>query len=231
MSLRKMWMTAGCGLALCAAAAVWMTNAPSASFEGVAVLPVSTQAEGQPEGQPGLEGVQFTPEQVKQMLEQQSKPAPEHKNLQPLAGTFDAEMSFLMEPGGEPEVSKGVSKNKWIMGDKFLQMDFEGTMTFAGAEFPFKGMGVMGYDKMTGQYNMMWIDSLSTTMLTSTGKPGEDAKEISVSGTAVSPMGEAEMKHVFKIESKDKHVLEFWQGAPGQEMMKIGWITYTRKAD
>lgn len=228
MSLRKMWMTAGCGLAMSAAAAVWMCNAPRTAPQGVAVVPVSMQQEGQP----GQEGAAPTPDQIKQMLEEQGKAAPEHKNLQPLVGTWDAEMSFLMEPGGEPEVSKGVSKNAWIMGDKFLQMNFEGTMAFAGAEFPFKGMGIMGFDKMTGQYNMMWIDSLSTTMLTSQGKPGENAKEISVSGTAVSPMGEAEMKHVFKIESKDKHVLEFWQGTPGQkDMMKIGWITYTRKAD
>lgn len=226
MSCRKMWMTAGCGLALSAAAAVWMCNAPRTAAQGVAVVPVSVQQEGQPDG------IEFTPDQIKQMLEEQGKPAPEHKNIQPLVGTFDAELNFLMEPGGKPEVSKGVSRNRWIMGDKFLQTDFEGTMAFAGAEFPFKGMGILGYDKMTGRYNMMWIDSLSTTMITSTGTPGENAKEISVSGTAVSPMGEAAMTHVFKVESNDRHVLEFWQGVPGQEdMMKVGWITYTRKAD
>lgn len=230
MKLRKMWATAGCGLAL--GAAVWMSHGPRTPIGHATIVPVSVQDEGAVGGQPGQEGMEFTPEQFRQMLQEQGKPAPEHRNMQPLVGTFDAEMHFLMEPGGEPEVSRGVSKNAWIMGEKFLQMNFEGVMAFAGAEFPFTGMGIMGFDKMTGQYHMMWIDSLSTTMLTSQGMPGANAKEISVTGSAVSPMGVAEMKHVFRIESKDKHVLEFWQGEVGQEdMMKIGWITYTRKAD
>ncbi|KAA0214660.1 MAG: DUF1579 domain-containing protein [Leptolyngbya sp. PLA3] len=232
MRLRKMWVTAGCGLALCAAAAMWMSPSTGAARAGAAVVPASVQVEGQPEGRPGQQGAAIAPEQVRQMLEEQGKPAAEHQNLQPLAGTFQAEMQFLMEEGGQPEVSHGVSKNVWIMGDKFLQMNFEGTLKFAGAEFPFRGMGILGFDKVAGQYTMMWVDSLSTTMLTSQGRPGESATEIAVSGSTVSPMGAVEMKHVFKIESKDKHVLEFWQGASGQkEMMKVGWITYTRKAD
>lgn len=217
-------MTAGCGVALGAWAMFWMHHAPRG--QQARVVPVSVRQEGQPEG------MECTPDQIKQMLEEQGRPAPEHKNLQPLVGTFDAEMAFLIEPGGEPEVSKGVSRNKWIMGEKFVQMNFAGSMSMAGAEFPFTGMGILGYDKMTGQYHMMWIDSLSTTMLTSTGKAGQNAKEIAVSGTAASPVGQTEMKHVFKVESNEKHVLEFWQGMPGQgEMMKVGWITYTRKAD
>lgn len=222
MSMWKASLTIACGVAVGVAAMSWRAGSSAANPSGVNVVPVSVQPQGPVP----------TPEEIKQMMDEQSKRAPQHDNLKPLVGTFEAEMNFLMEPGGKPDVSHGTTTNKWILGEKFVQMDFKGDVMAYGVKYPFQGMGVLGFDKLTGEYNMMWVDSLSTTMIAATGKAGENPKEISATDTVMSMMGEAETKHVYKIESNDKHTLEFWQSMPGMdEMMKIGWINYTRKAD
>ncbi|RMH13768.1 MAG: DUF1579 domain-containing protein [Planctomycetota bacterium] len=176
------------------------------------------------------EGFQPSPEQIKHMMEEQAKPAPEHANFKPLIGKWHARMSFVEGPGQAPTVTEGSCTNEWVLGGKYVQMHYEGTVSMFGEEYPFKGMGLLGFDKVRGEYTMMWADSLSTSMIVSYGRPGENAGEIALSGKATSPMGEMAMKHVYKIESNDKHVLEFWQSMPGvEEMMKVGQIEYTRK--
>lgn len=222
MSMWKWSVALAGGVAVGVAAMSWRAGSPAVESSGVKVVPVSVQPQGPVP----------TPEEIKQMMDEQAKPAPQHDNLKPLIGTFDAEMNFLLEPGGDPEVTHGTTTNKWILGKKFVQMDFTGKVGAYGVDYPFQGMGILGFDKLSGEYNMMWIDSLSTTMIAATGKAGEDPKEITATDTVMSMMGEAETKHVYKIESNDKHTLEFWQSVQGMdEMMKIGWINYTRKAD
>ncbi len=171
-------------------------------------------------------------EMIKNMLKEQAALAPQHKVLEALVGTFNAEMNFLMEPGGEPDKTKGVSVNKSILGGRFVTMEFAGDINMFGDVIKFAGLGMMGFDKSKGEFIMTWADTMSTSLLMQAGKPGTDSKRIEVSGTAASVMGEQQMKHVYIIESNDKHTLEFYQAMPGMdEMMKIGWITYTRKGD
>lgn len=220
MKIRDMMIVVG-GAAVCGAGfGLWMTG--DAHTQERNVIDVSLQ------DQP----VDPQMEMIKNMLKEQAALAPQHKYLESLVGTFDAEMNFLMEPEGEPDVTKGVSVNKPILGGRFITMDFHGDLDMFGETIKFSGLGMMGFDKFKGEFVMTWVDTMSTQILTQSGKPGADGTRIEVSGTAASMMGEQEMKHVYLIESKDKHVLEFYQSVPGTpEMMKIGWINYTRKGN
>ncbi len=176
------------------------------------------------------EGAAPTQDMMKQMMAEQAKLAPEHKHLLPMVGTWDAELSFLMEPGGEPEVSKGVCVNTMILGGRFMKSDFKAEINMFGDKVAFSGFGLMGYGKEKGEFVSTWCDSMSTNLLVSTGKPGDDAKRLSLTGMSSSPMGEVPMKNVYIIESDKAHTMEFWQGMPGtDELMKIGWIKYTKK--
>lgn len=201
-----------------AAGSFWLTR-NNAATEPV-VLPVSWNA--QPE---------MDPQAILNMMKEQAAPAAQHKILEMLAGNFDAEMSFLMAPDAEPDVSKGSTKNSLVLGGRFLLMDFKGNINMMGEQMDLTGLGMMGFDKAKNNYVMTWADTLSTSLIIQTGAPGSDEKRIETSGMVASVMGDAMAKHVYIIESKDKHTLEFWQAVPGMdEMMKIGWITYTRKA-
>lgn len=214
----------GCGAAVCVAGAAWFFSRPTMSTSAAELVAVSSVA--QPEA------VEPTPEQMFEMMEAEGKPGPEHARLNPLVGIWKAEMSFLTEPGSKPDVTYGTSTNTWVLGDKFISMDFTGEITMMGRDFPFNGMGLMGFDRARGEYTMAWADSLSSQMLFFTGKPGDDAGEVALMGSMLTPNGPMPAKYVYKIESDDKYVLEFWQSVPDMdEMMKIGWITHTRKAD
>jgi hypothetical protein len=176
------------------------------------------------------EGAQPTEEMMKQMMAEQAKLAPEHKHLLPMVGTWDAELSFLMEPGGEPEVSQGTCVNTMILGGRYMKSEFKAELNMFGDKMAFSGFGLMGFGKEKGEFVSTWCDTMSTSLLVSTGKPGEDAKVMTLTGMSSSPMGEVPMKNVYIIESDKAHTMEFWQGMPGSdEMMKIGWIKYTKK--
>lgn len=193
-----------------------------AAGRSAAPAPVTLDRVAQPE--------EMTEEQIKEMMAQQAQLAPQHKELHAMVGVWDAEMSFQMMPGEAPEVSRGTSTTTLILGGKFLKTDFEGQINMFGEKTAFTGYGLMGFDTVKGEYVSTWCDSLSTSLLVATGKPGEDPKRMELSGSMPSPMGEVVMKNVYIIESDTKHVMEFWQSMPGDaEMSKIGAITYTKK--
>src|SRR5436190_24026545 len=58
---------------------------------------------------------------------------PEHKVLESLTGTFDADVKFFFPDPTKPTVSKGVMTRKMILGGNFLQEDFAGE--FNGVKF------------------------------------------------------------------------------------------------
>lgn len=217
-------LASGCTAVLCVAGGAWVVSRASApTSEGVMVRVSET---AQPEG------MEPTPEQMLEMMEAESKPGPEHARLQPFVGDWNAEMNFLTVPGGEPEVSYGTAKSRWVLGDKFVHIEFEGRFSMLGKEFAFTGMGLMGFDRARGAYTMVWADSLASQTLFFTGRPGDNDKEVTLTGEMFTPSGPAPAKYVYRIESDDRFVLEFWQGVPGsEEMMKVGWITHTRKPD
>jgi len=217
MSMKQTMVVSLAGGAMCAVGVMGF-------MAGHAATPTVVETVAQPEG------FTPTPEMIKQMMEEQAKLAPEHEKLVPFAGTWDAEMHFIMEPGAEPDVSHGTSVNTLILGGRVLETKFKGDISMFGEKMAFTGAGHMGFDKLKGEYFSTWVDSLSTSLLVSYGKPSEDGASLTLSGMSMSPMGEVPMKNVYIMDGEKKHTMEFWQGEPGSdEMMKIGWITYTKK--
>jgi uncharacterized protein DUF1579 len=188
------------------------------------IVSVGVETVSQPDG--------MDAEMMKKMIAEQAELAPEHKNFLPMVGTFACEMRFMMAPGQEPEVSTGKSVNELILGGRFMKTDFSGEMEMFGDKMDFAGFGLLGFDKGKGEYVSTWCDSMTTSLMVATGKPGDDAKTITVMGTTQSPMGAVQMKSVYEIESDDKYTMVFYQAMPGMdEMMKIGWITCIRETE
>jgi hypothetical protein len=64
--------------------------------------------EGQPETQPGMDDLtQMDPAAIIQMMREASAPDEHHHFLKKFAGEFDCTLKFWMEPGTEPETSRG----------------------------------------------------------------------------------------------------------------------------
>ena len=92
---------------------------------------------------------------------------PEHKRLEPFAGTFRSEVKMWMGPG-DPMITTGTMTNSWQLGGLYLQQEYVGDSS--GGSFPsFVGKGYWGYNTTSKKYEGFWIDSGSTTMQLESG--------------------------------------------------------------
>ena len=165
-------------------------------------------------------------EEMLKKAEAISRPGPAHKALEPLVGDWNAEVKFWMTPDAPPTITKGTAKSTWKLKDRFVQEEFSGE--FMGK--PFRGISFIGYDNVRQKYRSVWIDDMSTTMVTSEGDADAGAKVITFGGDYSCAMtGEKHKpsKQVFRILSRDQHVFEMYD--PAQGGAKTMEITYTRK--
>jgi hypothetical protein len=160
-----------------------------------------------------------------EMVEKAGTPGEAHKKLEPMVGTFDAKVKSWMDPSKPPMESTGTSENTWVLGNRFVQMKYEGT--FMGK--PFSGMGFQGYDNVSKKYVGTWMDTMSTGMMNSTGTmSGNVMKETStMSDPVTGKLTRATTK--VTVADNDHHSLEMWAPGPDGKNYKAMQIDYTRK--
>jgi Protein of unknown function (DUF1579) len=152
-------------------------------------------------------------------------PGDGQKKLEPLVGTFDVKVRTWMDPSRPPDDSTGTSINTWVLGDRFVQMKYEGV--FLGG--PFNGIGYTGYDNVSKKYVSTWMDTASTGMMWSTGT--FDGKSLMTKATVSDPMsGKATpVDEKLTIADADHSTLEMFGKGPDGKMFKMMEIQYTRK--
>jgi hypothetical protein len=166
-------------------------------------------------------------EELMKKAEAAATPGAAHKLLEPLVGNWNAEVKMWMDPDAPPTITKGTAKCSWTLKDRFVQQDFSGE--FMGK--PFRGISFTGYDNVRQKYRSVWIDDMSTTMVTSEGDADPEGKVISFGGTYACAMtGEKDKatRQIYRILSRDKHVFEMHDPARGEDSKTLE-ITYTRK--
>jgi len=159
--------------------------------------------------------------------EEAAAPGAAHKKLEPFVGEWNAEVKMWMSPDAPPTVTKGSAKSTWVMNGRFVQEDFSGEMMGK----PFKGMSLTGYDNVRQKYRSVWVDDMSTTIVTSEGDADDAGKVFTFGGNYACAMtGEKnkESTMVYRVLNRDKHVFEMYDLAEGKKI-KMMEITYTRK--
>lgn len=154
-------------------------------------------------------------------------PGDAHKKLNAMAGTFNADVKMWMQPGAPPAGGAGVAENSWALDGRFLEQHFTGN--FMG--MPFTGMGFTGYDNIKKKYVGAWMDTMTTSMMISSGTANADGKSYTFTSTMDDPMTgkSSPVKETVTIVDDDHHTLEMWGAAPDGKMFKMMEIAYTRK--
>ena len=170
------------------------------------------------------------PPDEKAMMEAMAKagtPGEAHKKLEPMVGTFDVKAKMWMDPSKPAEESTGKTESKWVLGNRFVQENFEGTMMGQ----PFSGMGYWGYDNITKKYTGTWMDSMGTAMMNSTGKMDASGKVLTYTSMMNDPMTGKLVKITEKVTvtDNDHHMMEMWGPDPTGKNYKMMEITYVRK--
>ncbi|KAA0214661.1 MAG: DUF1579 domain-containing protein [Leptolyngbya sp. PLA3] len=149
--------------------------------------------------------------------------APEHKHLEAFIGEWNAEVKIWMGQG-EPQVTRGVMVNTFILGGRFIEQKYQ------GHGYDFQGSGLFGYNKASGKFEGLWIDTMSTMMQTDIGTYDPGKKTFTMlSKVNCSEMGEMTRTSLIKVHGPDKHVMEMYFAPQGGTEDKCMEITYTRR--
>ena|SRR5438105_848865 len=154
-------------------------------------------------------------------------PGDAHKKLNAMVGTFDAKVKMWMDPAAPPAESSGKAVNEWVLGGRWVQQRFDGT--FMGQ--PFSGIGYTGYDNVRHTYIGTWMDSMSTSMMTSSGDPDASGKNWNFNAMSMDPVsGEAvSLTEKMTMIDNDHQLFEMYGPGPDGSNFKMMEITYTRK--
>jgi hypothetical protein len=156
-----------------------------------------------------------------------AQPGPEHKRLEPLAGSWNVGVKMWMDPSKPPTESKGTAERKWILGGRFLQEAVKGE--FLGQ--PFEGGGLTGYDNLQKKYIGVWVDNMSTGMSHSVGTADESGKVFTFTREDFDPVSGKKVKSrdIIRIESEDKHSMDMFKEGPDGKEIKGMELVFTRK--
>ena len=192
-----------------------------ALLSGGAVLAAQEGQQGQ-QGQPDHSSMGMSKEQMDAMMKAMS-PGEMHKELAKLAGDWTFTNKMWMAPGQPPQESTGTMHAETILGGRYVQSVWKGSMMGE----PFEGHAIEGYDNVAKQLVSSWVDNMGTGIMLSTGTCEDGGKKCTTTGTFSDPMtgGPATMKSVITWIDANSFKNEMYGKDPasGQEykMMEI----------
>ena len=154
-------------------------------------------------------------------------PGDVHKKMAGMEGTWTTKVREWMAPGAPPQESEGTAEFKMLLGGRYLQQSFHGSMMGQS----FDGMGISGYDNAKKATRSVWVDSAGTGMMMMTGGWDADGKTLTETGTMDDFMTGKPMqvKGQMHMGDADHFSYEMWMSGPDGNMFKTVEIAYTRK--
>ncbi|MCH8806090.1 MAG: DUF1579 domain-containing protein [Planctomycetes bacterium] len=204
---------------------------------GITVL-MSRQAVSQEAGQANMQ--QPGAEQMQEMMAKWMatiEPGEHHKKLDQFVGEWDTVAKIWWGgPGSPPNETKGTSKNKWVLGGRYIMHEFKGTFMMPDASgdtkpMPWEGLGLIGYDNYRNMYVGTWSSNMDTMLLTFKGSSDPAGTVFTYYGEMDEPMLNVTgrmIKYVTRVIDKNKHVFTIYDLHAGDDY-KVIEITYTRK--
>jgi hypothetical protein len=149
-----------------------------------------------------------------------AQPGPEHARLKELEGNWDAVVKLADSQAAATSVSRMGPGGLWLV------TDFKGEL--GGS--PFTGHGIDGYDQDRKKYVGVWVDSMTSSIMTFEGTYDEGTKTLTTTGHGKGPDGSpATYKTKTRIKDKDHHTFEmFLAGQDGTDHLMMT-IEYSRR--
>lgn len=165
-----------------------------------------------------------TPEQMKAWMDA-ATPATEHQWLGKLAGEWDAVVK-MFDPNMGASETKGTATSTVVLGGRFLQTNYKGEMMGQ----PFEGLGIMGFDNISKQFQSTWMDNFGTFQMHSAGTMNKDTHVMEMTSDFVCPMTRQNCKarEVYTFIDENHYSMTFFNTMTGKEE-KCMEIHYTRK--
>ena len=179
-------------------------------------------------GQTAQQAPSMTPEQQAMMdaYVAAGTPGAPHKTMAATAGTYDIKVRSWQEPGGPPTEDTGTATRSMTLDGRVRLEEVSSSMMGQA----FSGLGMMGYDNVSGKYWSTWNDSMSTGLMVSEGSC--DAKHAcAFTGSwndAIKKRAER-ARMTTRWTDPRTEVFEMYAPGPDGKEMKMMEITYTKR--
>jgi hypothetical protein len=111
-------------------------------------------------------------------------PGEPQKKLARFMGDWTFTNTLWMAPGAPPVTSAGTMHGAALMGGRYVEHTWKGTMM----GIPFEGRGTEAYDNVAKQYVNSWVDNMGTGIIHQTGVCDDAVKVCTYNGEVWDPM-------------------------------------------
>jgi hypothetical protein len=147
-------------------------------------------------------------------------PNENHAYLKNFVGEWNVTTQGWTTPGAPPQTSQGTGEAELLLGGRFVQMEYKGTMFGQ----PFEGLQILGYDNLKKKYVSFWLDNTSTAFYLTEGTRDPATKTVTETGLWPDFMtgGNVKVRATTKWLSPDEFVYEmFMTGADSKEFKSV----------
>lgn len=156
-------------------------------------------------------------------------PGEHHQYLNQMIGEWEGMFTMWMEPGEEAMMRMpGTVKREWVLNGRYIHETVESESEWG----KFRGLGYMGYNNMDGQYEFIWMDTMSTAIMFETGSYDPDSKVLTTRGSHRDPAS----GHVFSsrgtldLSDPNRHTyVGYATGPDGKEFKHFEGIMERKK--
>ena len=148
-----------------------------------------------------------------------ASPGSSHKMMADETGTWNCDMTFWMEPKGKPEKATSVANIKMILGGRYQEANYSGTMMGQ----PFEGKSTLAYNNASKEYTTTFIDNMGTGMIIATGKFDEKSKSMELKGDMVNPLNgkKTPYREIYTIVDANTRKMEMFDVKNGEEFKSM----------
>ena len=162
-------------------------------------------------------------QEMMEMMMKAGAPGAAHEMMKKCEGTWKASVKSWEGPG-DPMLSEGTAEFKMILGGRFLEQKFTGTMM----NMPYEGYGLSGYDNMKKMYTTTWFDNMNTSAMNATGSYSEAKKTLTYKASSIGMDGKPMNVRMTNVMPDDNTQVFTMYGVDKGKEMKMMEITYTR---
>jgi hypothetical protein len=168
------------------------------------------------------------PEMMKAMMAAMM-PGDEHRELASRTGLWNVHSQMWMGPDASPITMDTVATSEMILGGRYLTESVKGS--FMGQ--PFEGRLTTGFDNISKEWWSIWIDNMSTSFTTTSGKADKDGT-IQMKGTmrdVVTPDGRPYRMVIHPAAEDGSLTTEMFDTSADGTEWKVMSMVYTKKTE
>ena len=154
-------------------------------------------------------------------------PSSAHKMMAKSVGEWTTHMEMWSAPGAGSMKSDGVCKSEMILGGRYMQSKYSGTVMGQ----PFDGISTDGFDNAKQVYVNTWVDNMGTGIMHAEGKYDDATKTVNYVGTMFDPIQNMDVTYRQTMKMiDDKHmVMEMYNISKDNKEYKSLHVEYVKK--